>query len=64
MEVSDAGAGHQLAVKPTLDHRRVGASRPTVEVTGDRGGVVVVDKPARYDHFGQHPWLAEKVHTR
>ena len=33
MEVSDAGAGHQLAVKPTLGHRRVGASRPTVEVT-------------------------------
>ena len=56
MEVSDAGAGHQLAVEQLIDNRRVGAGPPTVEVTGDRGGVLVVDNRRGVTIFGQHPW--------
>ena len=46
VQVPDAGPGHQLPVEQSLHIRRIGANRPAIEVTGNRGGILVVEEPA------------------
>ena len=53
MQVPDAGAGHQLPVEQSLHIRRIGANRPAIEVTGNRGGILMVEEPAGVSIFAR-----------
>src|SRR6478752_4052779 len=54
MQVAHPRTGHQLAVEQLLDQRRIIAHGSTVEITRDRGGVVVIQEPAWGQHLRQH----------
>ena len=53
MQVAHPRTRHQLAVEQLLDHRRIVADRAAVDVTRDRGCVVVIQEPARRQHLRQ-----------
>ena len=47
-------AGHQLAVEDVLDQNRVAASRSTVKLGRDQGGVTVIHESPRRHHLCEH----------